>query len=198
MINTERFYEINRRHPFSEQWFDAKRSRQNQRVVFEKLREEFGIETTDFHSDRHMLYIKPTPADSYKFKYYFDVSEKSTDGLRGFGIGTAVHTMWFRSLNTLGVEVVNVPSPRSRVYPEYARNDIIHQHMFDYQGIVYCTIMGRTDFDVIEPLFRHIQGSEYHMLKERHDVVKVSPPDFIFRKSKRQEIELNIEVSREG
>lgn len=160
----EKFFHIDRRHQMSIAHLAQIKQMKNLRVLFEQLRREFGIETTEFHSSKNSLFIKPTPNDRFRFRG--QTSNHRLGDYVVFRVATAVHTVWFRNLFNMGVTLIDAPEPKTVVSIEESGASIVHQYVFAYNGEVYCTVMCNGEFTVNDALFTPILGSHYHKLKE--------------------------------
>ncbi|SES69200.1 hypothetical protein [[Clostridium] polysaccharolyticum] len=155
----EKFFIFAKDGVFYTEYMKYKEDLKANRIVFNNLREKFGIEATEYLPRKEYLFIVPTLKDEDKFNEQF-TAERHDNGLRKFRRYSEVGKAWVRL-----VRDTKVPQ-KPNLFRYINGCGCWRERIFEIGDILYCSIHTdyadiKLDNDVVE-----MKASEFYKLIE--------------------------------
>ena len=158
----ERFFTVEPGSSLYEHYFQYQKYLNETGKAFDKISEEFGIESTAYLPYFGRFGIVPTNADEQKFAGQF-TAKQFKGGLRTFKLRSPVNIAWTNALKDAAVKQVSKPDPAW----ELGLLGKSSYRLFDYKGTLYFSMerfWGNTE--KLPSYLTEIKGSEFWQVIE--------------------------------
>ena len=153
----EHCYIITSESPYHSEYFKQQENKKAINEAFKRFTEEHGISAKQYVPSSELLSIIPTKSDEEKFSDQLTKAGKM--GLRRFKKTSQIGKAW-KQLELKPLKKLHVPFFFQDVY------EVQYTRLFDYKGVVYCTIENSCNEMVTPRGFKQIQRSEFFKIVE--------------------------------
>lgn len=155
-----KYFEVKPGSALYEDYFAYLGNRKEVMAAFDKVCEEFGIETKSFYLTNRTFRIVPTDADREKFS---GMMKKTSDG--EFKKMSAPYKMW--------ISLTKDIAPFTKPQLFYYMKDLIgrwRERLFDFDGKLYCSIESESEEEMETPEWAdEMKASEFYKILEESE-----------------------------